>query len=231
MVADIRASQIRMLDEALTRAEGINLRLANEDSLKDFKYFEVAQLMQHWMDERSRLKVAATRDEPCEEDVALYLDVIQICKKLDQAFVSVEPPLKGGGEHDVLEVENEAQTKAMAELMFSVKVDESRASPPKLLQDAAANCGFDFSLYEKASAAEVSDLRIFGVVVKPPSTAPAESKDAYLKNIVDSMKSCDYLKVVLDTATKSRILSLSNSKQDGHVRYDKFCGPRYVLRD
>ena len=230
VIADIRASQLRVIDQHLIKAEGINAKIANEEFLSSLKYYEVAQLMQHWIDERNRLKIAATRDEPCEEDVALYLDVIQICKKLDKAFMSVEPPLQGGDDHDSVEVENEAQTKAMSEMLFSAKVAEEKSSY-KLLKDAAAKCGFDFSLYQKASSTAVTDLKVYGVVIKPPaSTTAVDSKDAYLKGILDSMRSCDYLKVTKDEASSSKILSLSNSKDGGHLRYDKFCGPRYVLR-
>lgn len=227
VIMDRRASQLARQ----FNFDKIADQLEKAEFLKSLTYSEVAQINERLVEERNRLRSIATCEDPNEEDVAKYLDVIQVCKKVDKLFSKTDPPLKSGdaakndGGTDE-GVAHEAHAKALAEYMYSVKV-ANQGSPMEILSGAAQKCGLDISLYQKHSAEEICELRVAGVIIKANKSVTL--RDAFLKCVLESLQNHDFLKIVANKEAK--VLSLSKQSSDGHIRYDKLCGPRLVLRE
>ena len=231
VVTDHRVSQLREDVGKLVSSGKIAEKLADHEFVQTLKYFEVSEICHQLMEERNRLRLLATCDEPNEDDVAKYLDVIQVSNKFDKIFVKTDPPMKGEGHDSAEEVENLSQLKAMAEYMFTIKLEDSELSPVEILTRAAEKCCFDLSLYQKCSSNEIYELKVCGVIIKPPVSieTDTESRELFLKCVLDSFMSCDFLKVDSQDQTSLKILSLS-TQSEGHVSYANYCSPRFVLR-
>ena len=231
VVTDVRVSQLREDVGKLVSSGKIAEKLADHEFVQTLKYFEVSEIYHHLTEERNRLKLLATCDEPNEDDVAKYLDVIQVSNKFDKIFVKTDPPM--GESHSAKKMENLFQLKAMAEYMFTIKLEDSELSPVGILTCAAEKCCFDLSLYQKCSNSEMYELKVGGVIIKPSASVrdtDIKSRDVFLMCVLESFKSCDFLKIDSHDQTSPKILSLSTQSEGDHVSYANYCSPRFVLR-
>ena len=223
VVLDQRVSRLRRRFEMRSLAGDLG-QPAYAEALT---YAEVAELHDLVSRERHRLRARATSEDPHEDDVAQYLDVIQVGKKLEKLFARADPPLQSPVPAEAAkEVKFEPQARDMADYLFAVKTAAPGAQPLETLKRAAEKCGFDISLYQKPAQGEICELRVAGVDLVPPQTVA--SRGAFLQAVLNSLTKCDFLKIV--AKKDSRELSLAEGSDEAHVRYDQLCGPKFVAR-